>query len=137
MTAGLEAASAEEFIFDTLTGDTTLTGLIGGRVFNTQAVQGAAYPLVVYQWMSGQDYAAVGAERIWTNLLYLVKAIADNALYPDAIAARIDALLHRASGNVTNGVVWSCTREQVIRLPDAVAGSQFRQSGAVYRLLAA
>jgi hypothetical protein len=139
MSAGLEASAAEEFIYGTLTGDATLTALVTGGVWNTQAEQGSVYPLLLYQFMSGLDYAAVGAERVWTNLIYMVKVIADTADFSvmNAAVARIDQLLHRASGTVADGSVWSCTREQVIRLPDSVAGSQYRQAGGLYRIYAA
>jgi hypothetical protein len=139
MTAGLEANTAERFLVSTLEGDATLMALLTGGVHNTQAPQGTAYPQLVFQYMSGNDYAAVGAERIWTNMLYLVKVIADAEHFDDAdiAAARVDGLLHRASGSNVNGTVWSCTREQVIRLPDQIGQHQYRQSGGIYRLYAA
>lgn len=138
MTAGLEAPAAEEFLYNTLTGDATLMALVPGGVWNTQADEGSGYPLVLYQFMSGIDYAAVGAVRIWANMLYLVKVVADSADFSvmNSAIARIDTLLHRASGSVADGTVWSCTREQVVRLPDQVANRQFRQAGATYRLYA-
>jgi hypothetical protein len=139
VTAGLEAVAGEEFLYSTLTGDATLMTQLTGGVWNTQADEGTAYPLLVFQFMSGIDFAAVGAERIWTNMLYLVKVIAEGAAFDamNAAAARVDQLLHRASGSASDGTVWSCTREQIIRLPDSVAGSQFRQAGGIYRLYAA
>jgi hypothetical protein len=141
MTAGLEATVAEEFLFSTLTGDATLMAMLpsgANGVANTDSARGAQYPLIVFQFMSGIDAAAVGALRIWTDMLYMVKVIAQGADYSvmDAALARIDALLHRASGTVTDGTVCTCTREQVIRLPDSVAGDPYRQAGAIYRICA-
>lgn len=138
MSAGLEAASADEFLYSTLSGDATLMAAATGGVWNTQAQEGTVYPLIVFQFMSGIDYAAVGALRVWTNMIYMVKAIAeaDNFDALNAIVARIDALLHRTSATPTDGIVWSCTREQVIRLPDSVASRQYRQSGALWRVYA-
>lgn len=139
MTAGLEALAAEEWLYATLQGDATLAAAAPGGVWNTQADEGTPYPFVLFQFMSGIDYAAVGAQRIWTNMIYLVKVIADAADFDsmNAALARIDQLLHRVNGTAADGTVWSCTREQVIRLPDAVAGSQFRQAGGLWRIYAA
>lgn len=139
MTAGLEATTAEEFLVSTLTGDATLMAQLPGGVWNIEAPEGTPYPFLVFQFMSGNDFAAVGALRIWTNMIYLVKVIADAADFDslNAVAARLDAVLHGTSGTVSSGVVWSCTREQTIRLPDQLANRQFRQAGGLYRLYAA
>ncbi len=142
MTAGLEAAAAEEWLFNTLNGDAQLRGgaspLVQG-VHNTEAPEGALFPFILYQFSSGVDLAVVGATRIWTNLVYLVKVVGETADFGDlqAAVARIDALLHRASGVAADGTVWACVREQVIRLPESIAGGrQYRHSGALYRIYA-
>lgn len=129
--------AAEEWLVTTLA-DATLAGLVPSGVWNMQAPENTAYPLIVFQMMAGNDYAAVGANRIWTNLVYMVKVIGETADFStlSAAAARIDALLHRASGNATDGTIWSCVREQTIRLPDAIAGRQYRQAGGLYRIYA-
>lgn len=136
---GLEAKAAEEFLNATLTGDATLMAAVPGGVWNIQADQPTVYPFVTFQFMSGVPYSAVGAFRIWASMIYLVKVIGESANFDDLdiAAARIDALLHRASGTVTDGVVWSCTQEATIREPDAIAGKQFRVAGGRYRLYAA
>jgi hypothetical protein len=138
MTAGAESAAADDFLYGLLTADGTLTGLVGGRVFNTEAPQPAQYPLVVFQFMSGIDMAAVGAFRIWTNMMYLVKVVGQTMVYSDlgAAVARIDQLLHRTSGTVADGTVWTCTREQVIRVPESISGKPFRHAGGLYRVCA-
>lgn len=138
MTAGLEFAAAEEYLYGTLHGDGTLMALIHDVWPGGSAPQGTLYPFVTFQFMSGMDYAAVGAYRIWTNMLWLVKAVGETANFADlsAIVARIDALLHRTSGTPADGTVWSCTREQTINLPEVVSGKQYRHSGALWRLYA-
>lgn len=135
-------AAAREWLFGTLTADATLVAMLPGGatsgINNQQAEQGTAHPIVIYQFMSGVDYAAVGAFRIWTNMIWLIKAVGDtaNVASLDAIVARIDTLLHRASGTPASGTVWSCTRESTIEYPEDVSGRQFRHSGATYRLYA-
>lgn len=138
MTAGLEAASAEEYLYATLHGDATLAALVPNGIWNTQADEDTPYPIVVFQLMSALDTSAVGANRIWTDMVYLVKAIGQTADPGalDPIAARIDALLHRASGSASDGTVWAIVREQVIRMPENVAGRFYRHSGGMYRIYA-
>jgi len=138
MSAGLETAAAEEYLYSTLHGDGTLMALIHDVWPGGIAPQGTPYPFVTFQFMSGIDYAAVGAFRIWTNMLWLVKAVGETATFADlnAIVARIDTLLHRTSGTPVDGTVWSCTREQVINLPEVVSGKQYRTSGALWRIYA-
>jgi hypothetical protein len=138
VTAGAEPAAADDFLYGLLTADATLTGLVGVRVYNTEAPQPAQYPFVLYQFMSGIDMAAVGALRIWTDMLYLVKVVGQTLTYSDlsTAVARIDQLLHRTSGTVADGTVWTCTREQVIRMPETISGKPFRHAGALYRVCA-
>lgn len=138
MTAGLEAPAAEEWLYATLHGDATLMALVHGVWPGGEAPQGTAYPFVTFQQMAANDYAAVGAFRIWTNMLYLVKVVGETPDFAslNTAVARIDTLLHRGSGTAADGTVWSCVREQVIRLPETVQGKQYRTAGALYRLYA-
>lgn len=138
MTAGLEIDAAEEFIYATLRGDAALLGLVTD-IFNSQAPQGAAYPFAVFQAMSGTDLMVVDSIRVWTGLQFLVKIIGQTSDYGDlrAAVARVDAVLHRVGGTVADGTVWSCVREQTIRMTEAgPGGEQYRHAGGMYRLLA-
>jgi hypothetical protein len=108
-----EPAVAEEWLSATLNGDPTLTALVPGAAWNTQADEGTSYPL------------------------YMVKVIGETAAFldVDVAAARIDALLHRASGTVADGTIVSCVREQTFRLSESIAGGlQYRQAGGLYRI---
>jgi hypothetical protein len=138
VSAGLEFAAAEEFLYGTLHGDGPLMALIHDVWPGGAAPQGTAFPFVTFQFMSGLDYAAVGAYRIWSNMLWLIKAVGETANFADlnAIVARIDALLHRSSGTAVDGTVWACVREQTVNLPEVVQGKQYRHSGALYRVYA-
>jgi hypothetical protein len=138
MTAGLEVDVAEEFIFDTLTGDATLMGLVNAVVNSRTVPQTVPFPFVQFFNSSAIDYAAVGAARIWTDQVYTVKVVGHTALFSDlkAAAARIDTLLHRGSGPTADGTVWSCVREQIIRQEDDVSGDPYRHSGGLYRIQA-
>lgn len=135
---GREADVADEFLYNTLHGDAALMGLVT-NVYNSEGTQGIViYPAVIFQFMSAVDYAAVGAARIWADMIYLVKVVGETADYAvlGPAVARIDTLLHRASGTVADGTVWSCTREQPFRMPDSLASKQYRHAGATYRIRA-
>jgi hypothetical protein len=138
MAAGTEADACEQLLYSTLTGDSTLNGLVNG-VFMGIAPQPTTYPFVVMQEMSGIDLMTVDSARIWTNFLYLVKVVGQTASYADlrTAVARMDVLLHRLSGTVSNGTIWACVRQQVFRMPEyAPGGQQFRHAGGIYRLYA-
>lgn len=133
--AGLEAAAAGEFLYSALHGDATLMTLVGD-IWEDEPPQGATYPLIVYQFMSGIDLMVIGANRVWSNMIWLVKAVGQTANYGDlnAVVARIDTLLHRGSGVVADGTIWVCIREQTVRLPEDVLGKPYRSVGAQYRI---
>ncbi len=135
---GLEVDACEEFIYNTLHGDATLLGLVTD-VYNTLAPQSTAYPFVVFQEMSGNDLMVTGAIRVWTGMQFIVKVVGQTADYGDikAAVARVDTLLHRGSGTPADGTVWSCVREQTVRLVETGPGGQaYRHGGGIYRLLA-
>jgi hypothetical protein len=139
VTAGLESAAVREFLTTTLGGDTTLLGLADGGVHNgSRAPQGTAYPLVLFFHMSGVDAAAVGAFRIWSDMIWTVKAVGEGPLYDDLdpIMARVDALLQRASGAAVDGTICSVDRQTTIEYEELVAGDEFRHLGATYRIQA-
>lgn len=138
MTAGLEVDTAEEFIYGALRGDATLLGLVTD-IYNGQAPQGAAYPFAIFQALSGTDLMVVDSIRVWTGLQFMVKIIGKTSDYGDlkSAGARVDAVLHHAGGTVADGTVWSCVREQTIRMMEAGPGSeQYRHVGGIFRILA-
>jgi hypothetical protein len=131
-------AAARQWLYGVLHGDVTLMGL-GRDVFpGGTAPESFGFPFITFQFMSGLDYAAVGAYRIWTNMIWLVKTVGETADVStlDAIMARIDVLLHRGSGTPTAGIVWACVRESTFELPETIQGKQFRSLGGTYRLYA-
>jgi hypothetical protein len=131
-----ETARTRAWIWGLLANDATLSPLIGAgsaaRIYNGVAPAGTSYPYVVMQLLSGgNDLMAVGAIRIWADALWLIKAVtrgtSSGPLEP--IVNRIDALLHAASGTVTNGVIWECVRERPFELPTVEDGVSYLQLG--------
>lgn len=138
MAQGQEIAAARQFLYGALHGDATLMALIHDVWPGGSAPEGTAFPFVTFQFMSGIPYAAVGAYRIWLNMIWLVKAVGETADTStlDGIFARIDALLQRGSGTPAAGTVWSCVQETAFELPEVVSGKQYRSLGGTYRLYA-
>jgi hypothetical protein len=142
-----EPVAADQWIFDTLAADATLTALIGGstapRIYNEQPPQNATnvFPCVIYQMQSAVDLMWVGPRRVWSDMLYLVRGVHETSSYGGSlltIAERIDQDLHATPNGDSNayGVIWNCVGEQPFRLPEVRDGRNFRHFGRIYRIYA-
>jgi hypothetical protein len=141
-----ESARARSWLYQTLANDTTLangappsTPGIGKRIYNGRAEQGAAFPYVILQLLSpGNDLIVVGGQRIWSDMLWLVKVVnlGISTAKIEASADRIDALLHAKSGTVVGGVVHVAVRERPHELPERTDGVDYVNLGGEYRVKA-
>jgi hypothetical protein len=136
-----ETARGRAFIATMIKNDPTVQGIlpdIANRIFDRPAPQGQAYPYVRMDVLSaGSDLIVLGGARVWASPLILVY-VATNKQSTGAIeplADRIDALLHRASGTVTSGVIWSVIRERGFDTPDASVVPNVSRLGGEYRML--
>lgn len=128
---------AEQWLALVLKGDSTLSGLVGGRIYSTIAPQGALYDLLIFRHLSGQDVRAIGSRITMSRLMYALAAYSDtpSIVGLDAIMARAHALLQGQAAKMPGGYQLGCTRmmpPSVLGLPDA--GINFRQMVATYRL---
>lgn len=135
-----ESTLTARWIHTTLTGDATITSLVGARVADDPAPAAMAEPLIVFGLLSTNDVAtAAGVYRVMTDSLWLIRAIGEGESYEQlaAIATRIDQLFHRAAASVTGGTVFSSTREREHRQSelDQQTGKQYRHLGGEYRVL--
>lgn len=110
------------------------------RVYADTAPQGVPFPYVMATNTDpGQDVAVVGAIRVMTNAVWVVRGVAQGQQYTatlKAIADRIDVLLHRKNGPITGGgTLIASYREQVFRLPETTNGISYRHLGGQYRTL--
>lgn len=126
---------AETWLYGTLAGDAALMADATG-VYADVAPEGAIFPFVVFTYQSGRDVVTVNGDRIHTWATYQVKAITDRPSYGavKTIAARIDALLHKAAGATPDGVIFSCVREEPVRYTEIASGKLYRHLGGLYRL---
>lgn len=133
----IEVAYADQWLYDKLTTDVTLAGLVGNRIYSYVAPAGATFPLIVYAYQGGNDLAEVGNLRIFNTGLYQVKAVGQGlsmaAIAP--IAHRIDTVLHRASGSVVGGSILACVREQPLSYAEHSGGVRYNHLGGLYRIL--
>jgi hypothetical protein len=128
---------ADAFFAATLGADATLLALAPGGIARNRPSQEAAFPFVVWQFLSGTTTQTASAVRIWLDSVYQVKAVGqgDSIASLKAVADRIDTLLDRAHGAVTGGTIVACTLEGEIAYEEVVAGVAYQHLGGRYRLL--
>lgn len=132
-------AIAETWLFARLTTDPPLAALVGTRLFAGIAPEGTDYPLLTYQGATGADTTAPGMRRIITQMTYDVHMAVREASIAalDAIAARVDALLHgqQAYQFPSGAYTVACYRTALVPLAGQVAGVQTRELIASYTII--
>ena len=131
----IEIARALEWIYDTLAADVTLAGLVGTRIYDGVAPQGAAFPFLVFSHLGGSDTLGVGTFRALNSGLFQVKAVTESQSYVSAtaIADRADEVLQGAAGSKNGATIASCQREQPLMQLEQNAGIEYRHVGGLYR----
>ena len=132
----METDRALAFAIVRLKADSAMQALIADRVFNAPAPAGTQYPYVVLDVLSdGTDLRIVGGFRIWTDPLLIIKAVTKGnqpgQLRP--IAKRIDQLLDRQSGTITDGVIVDIHRERGHLRREVTDGTLYLNMGGEYR----
>jgi len=95
-----ESLVADEWLYDTLSANTTIAAAVGTRIYAELAPQGAAFPCIVFSALPSDDMMAVGAIRIWEDLEYNIRVIGQGESLSELqeVAAAIDDVLHAKSG---------------------------------------
>lgn len=127
----------DAWLYELLSADPELAGMVENRIFAYVAPALAVYPLVIFAFQGGSDVYASGKARVMSHLEYQVKAVCEGATYTGivAIADRLDALLHGASGATATVRVMSCIRQAPLAYPEITDdGMQYRHLGGIYRL---
>lgn len=138
MTSGIETVQVvDRWLYETLSGDSELAGMVGGRIVGTLSQGAVATPYVVYFLSSSRDVYTVPTIRVDTDSRYTVKAVGTGATWSQVarIAAHLDALLHGAQATTSYGTV-ACVRDTVIQYAEVDGGTQYRHLGAVFRVRA-
>jgi len=127
---------AEAWITDVLNGN---AALVGDRVYAYMAPPDAVFPYIVFNFVSGVPLAVVNAIKIWEEMIYQVKAIGKTSSPAslEAIATKIEELLHRKQGTVTNGEVLTSQHEAAVSYPElGDNGVRYHHLGGLYRIRA-
>lgn len=128
---------AGKWIYGRLVGDSTLNGLVSGRIYRDLAPQDSTVPSVVFSAMSAVDLNANGGMYVGDNELWLVKAI-DQGESPyslKAIADRVYAALHRQTGVADDMTVTACIRESTLpQAPEVENGVRYAFVNQLFRI---
>lgn len=136
-----ETFRAEQWLYQLLTGDSGPGGvntLVDGRIYAYVAPSAATFPFVVYSHQGSHDVRGVGPTRIMASMVYQVKVVgkasttAMGAIKP--IADRLDSLLQGASGQVVDGRIVSCVREQAVSYAEPSGSDIYTHLGGLYRI---
>lgn len=117
-----------------LTGDATLTTLLGGAyVYNGIAPRGKDLPYIIFTQQSGTELNRT--PRRETEFLYLVKALSPSLATAGTIADRIDAVLHDTTLTVTGWTNFWCRRATTVRYIETTEqGGIIGHAGAIYTI---
>jgi hypothetical protein len=101
-----ELARVEQWMYSVLSGDPTISGIVGTRIYADEAPQEAAFPLVIFAHIGNIDILRGGAGSHVSKVIYLVRAVDKSSSIQGnlkTVADRFDPLL--LVGNTTVGDV--------------------------------
>lgn len=122
-------------LYSKLTGGTALTALLasGSAVYNQRAPDGAAFPYIVFNQQGGGPENVDPNDK--RNLVYFVRAYAQNADTAGSIDAQVSALLHHKAlsvGGYTN--LWTARETDLEAVETPPNEQPIYMMGALYRI---
>ncbi len=128
----------ETEIFELLTGDATLTGLLNNpeSVYYGRGPEGVDPPYVVFQQLSSVPQYVL-TKVAFENMIYLVKAVTlgPSSKLGGQIRDRFEELLQDAALSVAGYKTMKLRRESAIDYPESVPGGQeYRHRGSTFRV---
>lgn len=132
-----EIVRADVWLYGVLSADATLTAAVSSEIHSYLAPSGTTFPYCLYAFQGGKDVSAIGGIRIMFPGVYQVKAVGqgNSMVGIEAIANRIDTLLHGATGTVSGGVILACVREQPLAYVENSNGIRYNHLGGLYRII--
>jgi hypothetical protein len=91
-----ELARVEQWMYTTLAADTTVSSIVGTRIYADEAPQQAAYPMVLFAHIGNVDIIRTGGNGRMAKVIYLVRAVglgSSTAGNLKTVADRFDPLL--------------------------------------------
>lgn len=137
-----ETLAIDEWLYASLTGDSTLAGIVGNRVYSEMAPDTATFPFVLFAHLSSVDVPTHNQYRIMVDAVYVVRGIVQDMSYnaeSKAMAEAIDRILHRSSGGSADSggaLIFTSQRTQPFRVAEQQSGKSYRHLGGQYRIYA-
>lgn len=132
-----ELVAAEEWLYATLLGDTVLTGIATGGIFQDYAPDGTLPPWVIFALQSpGNDSLTLNAVRVMTNPLYQIVVVGPVSMAAAVAnaASELDTLMKRTSGAVVGGYIADCHRESPLTKSETINTVKWKSTGGLFRL---
>lgn len=132
----IEAQRVASLIYDLLKADVGVGGantLTGGRIYRDRVPQGAALPAITITLVSSVPTNTMGGNRVAQNVLVDVRIVNDGAVYSNAIADRVDAVLQNAGGSKESVRVVELVQDAVQAFIEDDAGKSYAHIIATYR----
>lgn len=88
--------STRKWIFETLSADATITGVVGQNIFAEEAPQDATFPMVVFAHIGNVDTLRVGHSGYVNKAIWLVRVVAQGSSVDgnvNTVAERFNPLL--------------------------------------------
>jgi hypothetical protein len=129
------------WIYQTLSQDSVMQTLVENQIYRRTAIPGATFPRVIYQFQAGTVFDVLSGIELWSNMVYLVKAVdfASSPVNLEAIVNRFIFLLDKKNGRVGNGQIFTCNREQDIEYTEQgpeESPASYEHMGSLFRILA-
>ena len=135
-----ELSVIEVWIVETLNADPTVAQLVGGRIFDTPPPEGTQYPYIIYNMSSVNDVRGVGTQRIMSDTIYIVKAVAstEQTRRLAELAGAMDAALTLTQPAAVGliGTVHSSVRERPVKFNEYTGGNRYSHRGGEYAIVA-
>jgi hypothetical protein len=127
-----------QWLYETLSGDATLAGMVDARIYEDMAPEAASHPLIVFELAESADENAVNGSRAAVSAEVTVRAIGEGLDFAPLapVVNRVDALLHQQRGSVTGLDILGCVRLRSIKYPEADTDAHYVHRGGVYRIWA-
>lgn len=135
--AAVSTKAIRRGLYSALTGASSITDLVGQRVFHQKAPKDTQLPFIVFFKQSGTPTYAFGATAFDTQS-WVVKAVDrdESSDRAEDIAAAVDALLTNGSLTLQSGSLMDLRRQSDIDYLEDDEGVQYRHHGASYRVVA-
>lgn len=124
----------EQWIFQQLSGDATITGIVGQRIYADEAPQGAPFPLVLFAHIGNVDIVrTLGTGRV-NKSIFIVRAVGTGSTAQGSlktVADRFDEVL-LTTGVTLDGIHLSTQHDQEAIRKDSENGIPLSYLGSYY-----